>query len=161
MPIRPRAMRAGPDTMIEPVCIGVIGCGNISDAYFEGAKRSAHLRVKACADLRPQAAAEKAARHGVQALAIDELLADPDIEIVVNLTVPLAHASVSMQVLEAGKHVYLEKPLAARTAEARAMLALAVHRGLRIGCAPDTFFGASHQACRAAVDGGRIGTPVG
>jgi predicted dehydrogenase len=147
--------------MSTPVCIGIIGCGNISDAYFEGAKRSRLLHVKACADLRAQAAHEKAARHGVQAMTVDALLADPQIEIVVNLTVPLAHAGVAMQVLQAGKHVYLEKPLAARAAEARALLDEAARCGLRIGCAPDTFFGASHQACRAAIDAGRIGTPVG
>lgn len=143
------------------VVLGLIGCGNISDAYFTGAARSALVRIKACADLRPEAAAAKAAQHGVQAMTVEQLLADPEIQIVINLTVPLAHAAVGLQVLAAGKHVYLEKPLAADFADAQAMLADADRRGLRVGCAPDTFLGAGHQACRAAIDAGRIGTPIG
>ena len=143
------------------VALGLIGCGNISDAYFTGAARSALVYIKACADLRPEAAAAKAAQHGVQAMTVEQLLADPEIQIVINLTVPLAHAAVGLQALAAGKHVYLEKPLAADFADAQAMLADADRRGLRVGCAPDTFLGAGHQACRAAIDAGRIGTPIG
>ncbi len=143
-----------------PTVLGLIGCGNISDAYFTGAARSQLLRIKACADLRPEAAAAKAAQHGVLAMRVEQLLADPEIEIVINLTVPLAHAAVGRQALAAGKHVYLEKPLAAALADAQALLADAAQRGLRVGCAPDTFFGAGHQACRAAIDAGRIGQPI-
>ncbi|MGF6542236.1 Gfo/Idh/MocA family protein [Paraburkholderia sp. BR13444] len=146
---------------MKPVLIGIIGCGNISDAYFTGAANSEFARVKACADLRPEAARAKAAQHGVAAMTVDALLADPDIEIVINLTVPHAHVPVSLQILEAGKHVYLEKPLATDFASARAMLARAEASGLRVGCAPDTFFGAAHQACRAALDAGRIGRAIG
>ncbi len=146
---------------IKPVVLGIIGCGNISDAYFTGAARSSFARVKACADMRPEAAKAKAEAHGVQALSVDALLADPEIEIVVNLTVPQAHAAVSQQVLAAGKHVYLEKPLASDFHDAKAVLTAAKAKGLRVGCAPDTFFGAGHQACRAAIDAGRIGKPIG
>jgi predicted dehydrogenase len=146
---------------MKPVLVGIIGCGNISDAYFTGAANSEFVRVKACADLRPQAAQAKATQHGVAAMTVDALLADPDIEIVINLTVPHAHVPVSLQILEAGKHVYLEKPLATDFASARAMLARAEALGLRVGCAPDTFFGAAHQACRAALDAGSIGRPIG
>ncbi|MEX3786633.1 Gfo/Idh/MocA family protein [Paraburkholderia sp. BR14374] len=146
---------------MKPVLIGIIGCGNISDAYFTGAANSEFARVKACADLRPEAARAKAAQHGVAAMTVDALLADPDIEIVINLTVPHAHVPVSLQILEAGKHVYLEKPLATDFASARAMLARAEASGLRVGCAPDTFFGAAHQACREALDAGRIGRAIG
>jgi predicted dehydrogenase len=146
---------------MKPVSLGIIGCGNISDAYFSGAARSELIRIKACADLRPEAAQAKAAQHGVQALSIEALLGDPEIEIVINLTVPVAHAPVGQQVLAAGKHVYLEKPLAADLRDAQALLAAAAARGLRVGCAPDTFFGADHQACRAAIDAGRIGRPIG
>jgi predicted dehydrogenase len=107
-----------------------------------------------------EAAQEKAAEYGVQAVTVDRLLADPDIQIVINLTVPLAHAPVTMQVIEAGKHVYSEKPLVTRHAEGEALMVAAVAKGLRVGCAPDTFLGAGHQACRHAIDAGRIGRPI-
>lgn len=141
--------------------IGIIGCGSISDAYFKGAARSAFVQVKACADLSAEAAQAKAALHGVAALSTAALLADPDISLVVNLTVPLAHAAVSRQIIEAGKHVYSEKPLAATFADAAALMEHAQARGLRVGCAPDTFMGAGHQACRRALDSGAIGQAVG
>ena len=144
-----------------PVTLGLIGCGNISDAYFTGAARSRLVRIKACADLRPEAAQAKAAQHAVVAMSVEQLLADPEIEIVINLTVPQAHATVAQQVLAAGKHVYLEKPLAADFGDAQALLATAAARGLRVACAPDTYFGAAHQACRGAIDSGRIGRPIG
>ena len=128
--------------------IGIIGCGNISDAYFKGAARSPFVQVKACADLNAEAAKAKATLYGASAMSVPALLADPDISLVVNLTVPLAHAVVSRQIVEAGKHVYSEKPLAATFADAAALMALAQARGVRVGCAPDTFLGASHQACR-------------
>jgi predicted dehydrogenase len=107
-----------------------------------------------------EAAQEKAAEYGVQAVTVDELLADPDIKIVINLTVPLAHAPVSLRVVEAGKHVYSEKPLVTRHAEAEPLMLAAVAKGVRLGCAPDTFLGAGHQACRWAIDAGRIGRPI-
>jgi predicted dehydrogenase len=140
--------------------IGIIGCGNISHSYLKGAARSEQVRVKSVADMRMEAAQEKAAEYGVQAVKVDRLLADPDIQIVINLTVPLAHAPVSLQVVEAGKHVYSEKPLVTRHAEAGALMLAAAARGVRVGCAPDTFLGAGHQACRRAVDAGRIGRPI-
>lgn len=147
-------------TMPSPVLLGLIGCGNISDTYFTGAARSALVRIKASADVRPEAAAAKAAQHGVLAMTVEQLLADPEIQIIINLTVPMAHAAVGQQALAAGKHVYLEKPLAADLADAQALLAEAARRGLRVGCAPDTFLGAGHQTCRAAIDAGRIGRPI-
>ena len=140
--------------------IGIIGCGNISHSYLKGAARSQQVRVKAVADLRLEAAQERAAEYGVQALTVDRLLMDPDIRIVINLTVPLAHAAVSLQIIEAGKHVYSEKPLATSYAEAQPLPRAATAKGLRVGCAPDTFLGAAHQACRRAIDTGRIGSPV-
>ncbi len=141
--------------------IGIIGCGNISDAYLKGAARSSYIRVKACADLRMAAAEAKAAEYGVTAMSIEALLADPEISIIVNLTVPMAHAQVSQQILKAGKHAYSEKPLAASFKDAAELMATSRATGLRVGCAPDTFFGASHQACRRAIDAGAIGRPVG
>jgi predicted dehydrogenase len=145
---------------MEPRLIGLIGCGNISDAYLRGAAGSRLVRVKSVADIRADVAKAKASEHSVQAVPVDTLLADPDIEIVVNLTVPAAHAPVSLQIIEAGKHVYLEKPLATRFAEGKPVALAAAARNLRLGCAPDTFLGAAHQACRYAVDSGLIGVPV-
>jgi predicted dehydrogenase len=141
--------------------IGIIGCGNISDAYFKGAARSSYVQVKGCADMNAEAAKTKAALNGATAMSVQALLADPEISLVVNLTVPLAHAAVSQQIIEAGKHVYSEKPLAAKFADAAALIARAHAKGLRVGSAPDTFMGASHQACRRAIDAGVIGKPVG
>jgi predicted dehydrogenase len=146
---------------MKPVCVGIVGCGNISDAYFAGAARSKLISLKACADIRPEAARDKALHFGVQALSVQDLLCDPDIEIVVNLTIPTAHATVGRAALEAGKHLYLEKPIASSFVDALDLIALANASGLRIGCAPDTFLGAAHQACRAAIDAGEIGEPIG
>jgi predicted dehydrogenase len=146
---------------MEPLTVGVIGCGTISDAYLTGAARSQLIRVKSCADLNPEAARTKAKEHGIEAVSVDALLGDPAIDIVINLTVPLAHGPVSRQIITAGKHVYSEKPLAARFGEGQALMLAAAGRGVRVGCAPDTFLGASHQACRRTIDAGLIGRPVG
>jgi predicted dehydrogenase len=145
---------------MEPTVVGIIGCGDISEAYLRGAARSQLIRVKSCADLKADAAEAKASAYGIAALPADALLADPDVEIVINLTVPLAHGPVSRQIITAGKHVYSEKPLAARFTEAQALMLAAAGRGVRVGCAPDTFLGAAHQACRRAIDAGRIGRPI-
>jgi predicted dehydrogenase len=145
---------------IAPTVIGIIGCGVISDAYLKGAARSDLLRVKAVADLRPEAAEAKAREYGVAAVDTEALIADPEIEMVLNLTVPLAHLPVGLQVIEAGKHLYSEKPLAVTHAEGRRLLQAAQARGVRLGCAPDTFLGAGHQACRRAIDAGAIGRPI-
>jgi predicted dehydrogenase len=91
---------------------------------------------------------------------VDRLLADPEIQIVINLTVPLAHAPISMQVVEAGKHIYSEKPLVTLHAEGEALMLAAAAKGVGVGCAPATFLGAGHQACRHAIDAGRIGRPI-
>ncbi|MFO1036842.1 MAG: Gfo/Idh/MocA family oxidoreductase [Geminicoccaceae bacterium] len=144
-----------------PVKLGIVGCGNISDAYLRGAGRSSLVSVKACADIAPEVAKAKAEAYGIQAMSVEDLLADPEIEIVINLTVPLAHAEVGLRTIEAGKHFYTEKPLAASFAEAREVIAATRAKGLQVGSAPDTFLGASHQAVREAVDEGRIGKVVG
>ena len=146
---------------MRPAVIGVIGCGNISDAYLKGAAGSKLIRVKSVADLRAEAAQAKAEAYGVKAVAVEALLADPEIEIVLNLTVPQAHVPVGLQIIAAGKHVYSEKPLAPRHAEGEALLRAAAAKGVRVGCAPDTFFGGSHQAIRRLIDAGTIGRPIG
>ena len=140
--------------------VGVIGCGNISDVYLINAKRFRDIVVTACADLRPEAARRQAERYGVSALSVDELLKSEDVDIVLNLTVPDAHADVSMQAIDAGKHVYSEKPLAIRVADGEQILASARARGVRVGCAPDTVLGAGYQEARTLIDAGAIGRPL-
>jgi predicted dehydrogenase len=142
------------------VGLGIIGCGKISQAYFDGAKTFEVLKMVGCADLNMEAAKAKAEENGCQAMTVDELLANPDVDLVINLTIPAAHASVSQQVLHAGKHVYCEKPLTVELDEAKAVLNLAEEKGLLVGCAPDTFLGAGHQTCRKLIDENAIGRVV-
>ncbi|OGV54415.1 MAG: oxidoreductase [Lentisphaerae bacterium GWF2_44_16] len=140
--------------------IGIIGCGKISQAYFNGAKIFRILETAACADINMDAAKAKAEENGVKALSVDELLADPEIKIVVNLTIPQVHTEINMKALKAGKHVYCEKPLALDRKEARKVLDLAEKKKLLVGCAPDTFLGGGLQTCRKLIDDGWIGKPV-
>lgn len=118
------------------------------------------MRMVACSDLNMASAEAKAKAYGIEAVSVDDLLGRSDIDIVLNLTVPQAHASVNKQVLEAGKHVYCEKPFALGNEEAAEVLALAEAKGLRVGCAPDTFLGGGHQACRKLIDDGAIGEAI-
>jgi predicted dehydrogenase len=119
------------------------------------------LDVVACADLDLARARARAAEFGVpRACRVEELLAEPEIEIVVNLTIPRAHGEVALAALEAGKCVYNEKPLAVSRAEGRRLVETARQRGLVVGCAPDTFLGAGLQTCRKIIDDGQIGEPV-
>lgn len=145
---------------MEPTPVGIIGCGNISSVYLQVLGELPFVQVVACADLDTSRAEAQAARFGVRACTVDELLADPAIAIVVNLTVPAAHASVAHAALQAGKSVYNEKPLAIGREEGQELLGLAAARGLRVGCAPDTFLGAGLQTCRHLLDTGAIGQPV-
>jgi predicted dehydrogenase len=146
---------------MQTVKLGIVGCGNISDAYLKGAARSQMVAVKAVTDKVPALAAAKASTYGCAAVSLEELLADPEIALVINLTPPQAHAEVSRLAIAAGKHVYSEKPFAITVAEAKEMVAAADAAGLRIGSAPDTFLGGSHQLVRHLIDAGRIGKVVG
>jgi predicted dehydrogenase len=140
--------------------IGIIGCGNISNQYFEGLAKFPFLKVVGVADLDPARAAAKAKERGVKAFTTVELLADPGIGLVINLTVPKAHAAVNLAILKAGKHAYTEKPFTLSLAEGRKVLKLAKSSGLRVGCAPDTFLGGGIQTARGLIDSGAIGDPV-
>ena len=140
--------------------IGIIGCGNISDIYFKAPGKFPILNITACADIDAARAAAKAETYGVRALGVDELLADPSIDIVINLTIPGAHAEVDLAVIGAGKSVYAEKPLALNREDGAAIIAAAEAAGVRVGSAPDTFLGAGLQTCRKLVDDGWIGAPV-
>ncbi len=146
--------------MPRQVLVGLIGCGTISEAYFAGCRRYDILKITACADLDPARAREKAAKHGVRACTVDELLADPAIEIVINLTIPQAHAPINTRILRAGKHAYVEKPFALDVRESRRVLTLARRKKLLVGSAPDTFLGGGIQTARQLLDDGAIGRPV-
>ena len=139
---------------------GIIGCGNISDTYLRMAPRFPALAIVACADRVADAATAKAAAYAITAVSVDELLADPAIDLVINLTVPNAHAEVTLAALAAGKHVYSEKPLATSVADGHRILAAVVAAGRRVGCAPDTLLGGGHQRARQVVDSGAIGRPL-
>ncbi len=141
--------------------IGIIGCGNISQAYFNGANLFEILEVVACADLNMAAATAKATENNCTAQTVDELLANPEVDLVINLTIPAVHAEVSLKALEAGKHVHCEKPLAVHLEDAKKVLETAKAKGLLVGCAPDTFLGAGLQTCRKILDDGWIGRVVG
>ncbi len=145
---------------IKPVKVGLIGCGNISSIYFKNCARHPSLDLVACADLVPERACGRRDEFGAHACSVDELLADPEIEIVLNLTIPNAHFEVGMAALEAGKSVYSEKPLSANREQGRRLLAKAREKGLLVGCAPDTFLGGGIQTCRKLIDDGWIGEPV-
>src|SRR5918998_2321620 len=142
------------------VGIGIIGCGNISSAYLKAAKSFPFLAIRSLADAIPAAAEARAAEFGLRAASVDALLADPEIEIVVNLTVPKAHVEVGLRALAAGKHVYSEKPLGIRFDDGKRLVDAARQAGLRVGSAPDTFLGGAHQTCRRLIDEGAIGQPV-
>ncbi|WP_425955613.1 Gfo/Idh/MocA family protein [Xylanimonas sp. McL0601] len=146
--------------MGQPLRIGIVGVGAISGAYLTTIERLEALRLVAVADLDAARAAAVAAAYGARALTVAELVTDPGVDVVLNLTVPAAHAEIALAAIAAGKDVYGEKPLAATMDEARAILDAAREAGVRVGCAPDTVLGTGVQTARKAVDDGLIGTPV-
>ncbi|WP_369374749.1 Gfo/Idh/MocA family protein [Promicromonospora sp. Populi] len=144
-----------------PAGVGIIGAGNISTQYLENLIRFPDVEVRFVADLDLARAAAQAQAYGVAASgSVDELLAREDIDVVVNLTVPVVHADVGHQILAAGKHVWSEKPLALERDAAVALLADAEARGLRVACAPDTVLGAGIQTALRAIARGDIGEPL-
>jgi predicted dehydrogenase len=147
--------------MQKAVKVGVIGCGNICDIYFANSKVFEAIDIVACADLVQDRATAKAQEFGCNSTTVDQILADPEIEIILNLTIPKAHVEVALAALKVGKSVYNEKPLAITREGGRRMLALARENGLRVGCAPDTFLGGGIQTCIKLINEGAIGAPVG
>jgi predicted dehydrogenase len=143
-----------------PVRVGVVGCGNISDIYLLNAPRFRDIVITACADLNSTAAERQADRYTIDARSVEDLLKSDDVDIVLNLTIPEAHAEVSLKALEARKHVYSEKPMATAVSDGVAILAAAKAKGLRVGAAPDTVLGAAVQEARALIDAGAIGKPL-
>jgi predicted dehydrogenase len=141
--------------------IGVVGCGAISPTYVKALRAQPAVRLVGVADRDPAAASALARRHGLRQFPDpDALLASDEVEIVLNLTPPAAHASVSEAALREGKHIYTEKPFAASFGEGEAVAELGSARKLRVGAAPDTFLGAGWQTARRLLDEGAIGEPV-
>jgi predicted dehydrogenase len=143
-----------------PARVGLVGCGIIGKRYAQGARAFDSFEIVACSDLDPAAARALAAEQGIEAVSPDELFAEPSVDVILNLTPPTAHAPILLRGLAAGKHVYTEKPLAASVAEAAEVLAEAERRGLRVGCAPDTFLGSAYQAGQRLIEEGAIGEPL-
>ncbi|MBN1899844.1 Gfo/Idh/MocA family oxidoreductase [Candidatus Sumerlaeota bacterium] len=140
---------------------GIIGCGNISGIYFQASRTFEILEVAACADIIQEKAEAKAKEwNAPKACTVKQMLEDPEIDIILNLTVPKAHYEVSMAAIEAGKSVHSEKPLALTRDEGTRILDAAKKKKTLVGCAPDTFMGAGIQTCRKLIDDGWIGKPV-
>ena len=137
--------------------IGLIGCGNIAETYFRSQEYFNNINFVACADKFPEAAVKCAEQYNIKALSVDEILKDNDIDIILNLTIPQAHFEVSKLALEAGKHVYSEKPMSINYNDAKYLLELASRNNLYFGNAPDTFLGGGGQLSRELIDKGEIG----
>lgn len=147
-----------------PCPIGILGCGAIAPAYLQnlGTVFNRVARVDACADLDQALARDRAEEFGIpRVLSPEELLRDESIPVIVNLTPAPVHYVTNRSILEAGKHVYTEKPLCLGLAEARELVAEAERRKLVLAGAADTFLGAGHQVARQILDAGTIGTPLG
>lgn len=146
---------------MQPTGVGVLGCGNVSRMYLPVLTEMTELEVVAVADIDAERAQETAKTYGVpKALTPDELLADADVDLVLNLTSIAAHVETSKAALTAGKHVYSEKPLATSSEDARLLVDEATRRGLRLGCAPDTLLGSGFQVARDALLSNAIGRPL-
>ena len=141
--------------------VGIIGCGVIVAQYLATFDTLPDVELVAVADLDPSRAhAIAEGREGVRALEVDELLADPEVDTVLNLTIPAAHADIDLRAIAAGKHVYSEKPFAVTSEEGQTVLRAAEDAGVAVGSAPDTVLGTGTQTARAAIDEGLIGTPI-
>ena len=141
--------------------VGILGCGVIAGAYVKGAAAFPTFDVVACADLDADLARAFADEHGLELASVDEVVAAPEVDLILNLTPPAAHAALVAATLDAGKHAYTEKPLAVSVDAGRMLVRQAHERGRRLGCAPDTFLGSAYEAGRRAIERGDIGEPVG
>jgi predicted dehydrogenase len=147
--------------MSAPILVGIVGAGYISAAYLKAARYFPELAIVSCADAQRANAEKRGEEFGLKVQDVDELLHDETLELVLNLTTPQSHAQVSAQGLEAGKHVYSEKPLSLTREEAEALVKSAHRNNVRLGCAPDTFLGGGQQTARKLIDDGAIGKPLG
>ena len=142
--------------------VGLVGCGVISDIYLANAAKFSGYDVVSVSDIRNERAIAQAEKYGIEKVySYDEMLSDPEVDIIMNLTVHAAHTPLCMEALRAGKHIFNEKPLGATFEEAKGIIALAKEKGLYVGCAPDTILGGRTQMIRKCIDEGKIGFPVG
>ena len=152
---------SAPTARTGPVGIGIIGAGVISKQYLDNLTSFPDVNVAAVGDVFEEAAAARAAEYGVPVHGgVDAVLGNPDVEIVINLTIPAAHVEVATQALNAGKHVWSEKPFSLDRESGLGLLKAADAAGLRLGCAPDTFLGAGLQTARRMIERGDIGVPL-
>ncbi len=147
--------------MATKVRVGIVGCGNIFPAYVKGCRNFDILEIVACADLMVERAEARAKEFDIpKALSVEAILRDPEVDVIINLTIPVAHSEVSLATIASGKHIYSEKPLAITREAGKAIVSSAKERGVRVGCAPDTFLGGGLQTCRKLIDDGVIGEPI-
>ncbi|MBV9299508.1 MAG: Gfo/Idh/MocA family oxidoreductase, partial [Verrucomicrobia bacterium] len=144
-----------------PIRVGIVGAGYISGAYLKAAKNFPDLAIVSCADAMGSTAEKRGKEFGLKVQSVCELLRDEAVDLILNLTTPQSHFPVSSQGLEAGKHVYSEKPLALSRKDAEVLLKSAQRHRVRLGCAPDTFLGGGQQTARKLIDDGAIGKPLG
>jgi predicted dehydrogenase len=140
--------------------VGLIGCGNIADVYLSNAKLFRDIEFVAVSSRRSSSAEILGAKYVLPVLSVEALIADQDIDIVLNLTPPHSHAELNLAAIEAGKHVYTEKPLATSLFDGKRIGEAARAKGLSVGCAPDTLLGGGIQTARATLDEGQIGRPL-
>ncbi|GAK13963.1 Gfo/Idh/MocA family protein [Geomicrobium sp. JCM 19039] len=146
---------------MEKCKVGIVGCGNISEIYLKNLTASEVIEVVAVADLQNELAEKRAAQFQIPNVhTLDTILHDEEIELIVNLTPPSAHAEIGLKALHAGKHIYSEKPLGLTVEEGKSLIRTAKERNLRVGCAPDTFLGEGIQTVKSLIDQGVIGNPV-
>jgi predicted dehydrogenase len=140
--------------------VGIVGCGVISGIYLENMRSFAGIKAVACTDIIPERSEAKAREHGIDAVTPADMLKRDDVDIILNITPPLVHYDVSLAALQAGKHVFSEKPLCVEVEHGKHLVDEARARGLAIGVAPDTFLGAGGRLARELVDQGIIGKVV-
>jgi predicted dehydrogenase len=145
--------------MTNPLRVGIVGSGVISAAYLRS--KFPQFKIVACSDIREEVATARAKEFDIEAKPVDALLQDSSIEAILNLTIPQSHIPISQAAIDAGKHVYSEKPLGLSREEAEPFVNSAKAEGLRVGCAPDTFLGGAQQTARKLIDDGAIGQPIG
>lgn len=146
--------------MGKPLGVGIVGVGNISSQYLSNIPHLPNLKLIGVTDLNSERAEHVASEHGVKAFSTNEIFEDPEVDVILNLTLPQSHAEINRQALTHGKHVYLEKPFALSTSEGAPILTLAAEKDLRVGCAPDTFLGTGIQSSKHLIESGAIGTPI-
>jgi predicted dehydrogenase len=143
------------------VGVGIVGTGVISDTYLENLGSFPDVEVVAVGDIIPEKAKAQGEKYGVKTAGEPELVYDnPDVQLIVNLTIPAEHVGVSKRAIEAGKHVWSEKPLGLDRGQVAALLELADANGVRVGSAPDTLLGPGFQSAKRAIQAGVIGEPM-